>query len=56
VHVNRNIIAIVPKKFQKNVADYLRSIFFAPSRGKAFEQFNIFKKKWMKDIPSLGIV
>ena len=52
VHVDRNIIAKVPKKLKKAVAADLRSIFYAPSREKALEQFNTFTEKWTKDIPS----
>ena len=52
VHVDRNIIAKVPKKLKKAVAADLRSIFYAPSREKALEQFNTVTEKWTKDIPS----
>ena len=52
VHVNRNVLAKVPQKAKKEVASDLRSIFYAPSREKALEQFNTFNEKWTKDIPS----
>jgi putative transposase len=52
VHVTRNILAKVPKKLKKAVADDLRSIFYAFSKDKALEFFGIFKEKWDKDLPS----
>lgn len=52
VHVDRNVLAKVPKKLKKDVAADLRSIFYAPSRETALGRFNTFKDKWGKDIPS----
>jgi len=52
VHIDRNVLAKVPRKLKKTVAADLRSIFYAPSREKALEQFNTFKEKWSKDLPS----
>ncbi len=52
VHVARNVLAKVPKKFKKEVADWLRSIFYAFSRDKARKLFLEFKEKWEKDLPS----
>jgi putative transposase len=52
VHVTRNVLAKVPKKLKKAVADDLRSIFYASSKEKAMEFFAIFKEKWEKDLPS----
>ena len=52
VHVSRNVLAKVPKKLKKAVADDLRSIFYASSKNKAMEFFGIFKEKWEKDLPS----
>ena len=52
VHIDRNVIAKVPKKLKKDVADDLRSIFYAPSREKALGHFDLFKEKWRKDLPS----
>jgi len=52
VHVDRNVIAKVPKKLKKDVAADLRSIFYAPSREAALEHFDLFKEKWRKDLPS----
>jgi putative transposase len=52
VHIDRNVLAKVPKKLKKDVADDLRSIFYAPSREKALGHFDLFKEKWRKDLPS----
>ena len=52
VHVSCNVLAKVPKKLKKAVADDLRSIFYASSKQKAMEFFDIFKEKWRKDLPS----
>jgi len=52
VHVARNVLAKVPRKLKKTVADDLRSIFYASSRKKAMEFFNTFKDKWQRDLPS----
>jgi len=52
VHVSRNVLAKVPKKQKKAVADDMRSIFYASSKSKAMEFFEIFKQKWQKDFPS----
>jgi len=52
VHVDRNVIAKVPRKLKKAVASDLRSIYYASSREVALEQFDLFKEKWRKDIPS----
>jgi len=52
VHVSRNVLAKVPRKLKKMVADELRSIFYASSREKALEFFEKFKARWEKEIPS----
>jgi putative transposase len=52
VHVARNVLAKVPKKLKKDVADGLRSIFYASSKEKALEFFELFKMKWQSDLPS----
>jgi Transposase and inactivated derivatives len=52
VHVARNVLAKVPKKFKKAVADDLRSIFYASSKKKAREFFDKFIDRWEKDLPS----
>lgn len=52
VHVARNVIAKVPGKLKQQVADDLRSIFYASSRKKADEFAVNFAAKWEKDLPS----
>ena len=52
VHVARNVLAKVPKKFKEAVADDLRSIFYASSKKKAREFFDQFTDRWRKDLPS----
>ena len=52
VHVARNILAKVPRKLKKDIADEVRSIFYASSRKKAIEFFNDFKSKWDNELPS----
>jgi len=52
VHVARNVLAKVPKKQKKAVADDIRSIFYASSKSKAMDFFGIFKDKWQQDLPS----
>jgi len=52
VHVARNVLAKVPHKLKKEVADDLRSIFYASSKGKADEFYRSFYEKWNKEIPS----
>lgn len=52
VHVARNIVAKVPKKLKKEVADEVRSIFYACSKTKAMEFFEAFKANRGKDVPS----
>ena len=52
VHVARNVLAKVPQKFKQDVADDLRSIFYAPSSDQAWEYFEVFRQKWQKSIPS----
>lgn len=52
VHVARNVLAKVPRKLKKAVADDLRSIFYASSKQKAMEFFDLFKGKWKQDLPS----
>jgi len=52
VHVARNVLAKVPHKAKKEVADGLRSIFYASSRQKAEGFYRSFQKKWDKEIPS----
>ena len=52
VHVARNVIAKVPRKLKKEVADDLRSIFYASKKEKALEFYKAFQEKWNKEIPS----
>jgi len=52
VHVARNVLAKVPQKFKKSVADDMRSIFYASSRDKAIELFAQFKARWEPQLPS----
>jgi putative transposase len=52
IHVARNILAKVPKKLKKDVADEVRSIFYASSKSKAIEFFEAFKADREKDLPS----
>jgi putative transposase len=52
VHVARNVLAKVPKKFKQDVANGLRSIFYAPSQEKAWEYFELFRQGWQKSAPS----
>lgn len=52
VHVARNVLAKVPQKFKQEVADDMRSIFYASSREKSRELFLEFRRKWEKQLPS----
>ncbi len=52
VHVAGNVLAKVPRKLKKAVADDMRSIFYASSQKKALEFFDIFKERWQRDLPS----
>lgn len=52
VHVARNVLAKVPHKLKKAVADDLRTIFYASSKEKADEFYRSFYEKWNKELPS----
>jgi putative transposase len=52
VHVARNVLAKVPKKQKKKVADEIRSIFYASSRKKAIELYDGFVERWEMILPS----
>ena len=52
VHVARNAIRKVPGKQKREVADDLRSIFYASSKKKAWKFYYDFERKWKKDLPS----
>jgi len=51
VHVARNVLAKVPRPLKKDVADDMRSIFYASSREKALEFFEEFKNRWQEIVP-----
>lgn len=52
VHVARNILAKVPQKLKKDVADQVRSIFYASTKAKAIDFFESFKAEREKELPS----
>jgi putative transposase len=52
IHVARNVLAKVPRKLKKTIADEIRSIFYASSKDKALCFFERFKEKWQKELPS----
>jgi putative transposase len=52
VHVARNVSAKVPQKLKPQVADDMRSIFYASSKGKALEFATQFSERWQKEVPS----
>jgi putative transposase len=52
VHVARNVLAKVPKKYQQEIADEMRSIFYASSKEKSRELFESFKGRWHRILPS----
>jgi putative transposase len=52
VHVARNVLAKVPRRIKKPLADDLRSIFYASSQEKAGEFFELLKQKWGAEVPS----
>ena len=52
IHVARNVLAKVPRKLKKTIADEVRSIFYASSKRIAVQFFEQFKSRWQKEIPS----
>lgn len=52
VHLARNVLSKVPIKHKKEVADDLRSIFYASSKDKAMGFFKEFKNKYDNVFPS----
>ena len=52
VHLARNVLSKVPIKHKKEIADDLRSIFYASSKDKAMEFFKEFRNKYNGDFPS----
>jgi len=52
VHVARNVLCKVPKAAKQPVADSMRSIFYAPSRQVAREQYEKFYETYQTGYPS----
>ncbi|NBV29041.1 IS256 family transposase [bacterium] len=52
VHVARNVLSKCPAKIKKEVADEMRSVFYASSKKKALEFFEKMKTKRQSEIPS----
>jgi putative transposase len=52
VHLARNVLAKCPHKIKQEVADDLRSIFYASSKKKAEGFYKVFETKWAKEVPS----
>lgn len=52
VHVARNVLAKVPQKMRREVADHIRDVFYAPSREKARAAFDRFATDYESTIPS----
>jgi len=52
VHVARNVLCKVPQKKKKEIADGMKSIFYASSKQKAEELFKDFKRRHEKTHPS----
>lgn len=52
VHVARNVLTKTPHKIKQQVADDLRSIFYASSKEKAKTFYEAFSEKWKTEIPS----
>ena len=54
IHVSNNVLANVPRKLKKTIADELRAIFYASSKDKAYRLFDRFKNTWQKKRLALG--
>ncbi len=53
VHVaRRNVLAKVPRKQKKAMADDMRSIFYASTKEKALQFYDLFQKDWQVECPS----
>jgi putative transposase len=52
VHVARNVLAKAPQKFKGQMADDMRSIFYASSKEKSLDFFGRFKTRWESVVPS----
>jgi putative transposase len=51
-HVARHGLAKVPKKYKQDIAEEMRSIFYASSKETSQELFETFKGRWHKILPS----
>lgn len=52
VHLARNVLSKVPANAKQEVADDLRSIFYAENKAKSKKFLHEFEKKWKKDLPT----
>ena len=52
VHLAKNVLTKCPRHVRKEVADGLRSIFYASSQKKARRFFTEFEKRWESELPS----
>ena len=52
VYVARNVLAKVPMRLKRTVADDFRTIFYASSKKKALKYVNHFKERWENGLPS----
>jgi len=52
VHVAKNVLVKIPMKLKQEVADDIRTIFYASSKKKALEYFELFQEKWGSVVPS----
>lgn len=52
VHLARNVMTKCPHKIREEVADDLRSIFYASSKKNALKFYKEFEERWAKEIPS----
>ncbi len=47
-----NVLAKAPRKQKKAMADDLRSIFYASTKEKALQFYELFQKDWQAECPS----
>jgi len=52
VHVARNVLAKVPRSLKQDVADGMRSVFYAPSYEQAISLWKEFHNRFVSHIPS----
>ncbi len=52
VHVARNVLTKVPQKIKQQVADDLRSIFYASAKETAQKFYEEFTERWKTEVPS----